>query len=427
MPREFDTPFQFKADTIGTWKRIRQESDGRTRSFTPLELNLGPVTVLLARHFGFCFGVENAVEIAYRAIADHPNQPLYLLSQMIHNQRVNDDLLSRGVKFLFETDGTTLIPIDDMPSNAVVILPAFGAPVSLVELLKQKKPTVTLYDATCPFVEKVWRRAQELGKRSFAVVIHGKHYHEETRATFSHAELTAPCIIIRDQAEASVLGEFILGTRTESQVFNFFEGRMSSNFKPALHLFKFGVVNQTTMLAEETKAISSYLRDCLLSRFGEDDIAEHFADTRDTLCYATSENQRSIEALLEHNGDFALVVGGFNSSNTAHLAALCRKKLRTFHIEEAASLLCSEKLVECVPRNYGLGKRKSEIATGWLPEKRPLRILLSAGASTPDSIVDEVISRLAEIIGVAAVLPEAWSKVLNRNYRNDCSDSEQGE
>jgi 4-hydroxy-3-methylbut-2-enyl diphosphate reductase len=169
------------------------------------------------------------------------------------------------------------------------------------------------------------------------------------------------------------------------------------------------------MLAEETKAISAYLRDCLSSRYGEDTVADHFADTRDTLCYATSENQRSIEALLEHNGDFALVVGGFNSSNTAHLAALCRKKLRTFHIEEAASLLCSNELVECIPPNYGVGKSKSEIVTGWLPEKRPLRVLLSAGASTPDSIVDEVISRLAEIMGVSTVLAEAWNKVLKRH------------
>lgn len=411
MPRTFSTPEQFQSSSIGAWKRVRGDADGRTRNFSPFVLSLGDLEIRLARHFGFCFGVENAVEIAYRAVADNPDRPLFLLSQMIHNPRVNGDLTNRGVRFLFETDGTPIIELKSLPSNAVIILPAFGAPVGLVEELNNLGKEVTLFDATCPFVEKVWRRAGELGRKGFAVVIHGKHYHEETRATLSHAELAAPCIVVRNMSEAECLGGFISGEVTIAEFRSRFHDRMSAKFDPSLHLDRIGVVNQTTMLAEETRDIAAYLRSCLVAKYGEENIAERFADTRDTLCYATSENQRSVEALVQEGGDLSLVVGGCNSSNTAHLAAMCAQATPTFHIQEAQDLISADSIQRC-----DVAKRALVTQSSWLPSARPLRVLVTAGASTPDKVVDEVIERLAELLGCSDALEAEWRRVLGDYY-----------
>jgi 4-hydroxy-3-methylbut-2-enyl diphosphate reductase len=359
-------------------------------------LDFGPVRFKIARHFGFCYGVENAIEIAYRALAENSDKRIFLLSEIIHNPSVNDNLRQRGVQFLMDTAGTPLLPFDILMPNDVVIVPAFGTTLEVELSLKERGVTLTAYNTTCPFVEKVWRRSEEIGKQDYTVVIHGKRYHEETRATFSHAQASAPVVVVRDLEEAQALAKVISGEESTAFFFEKFADRFSAGFDPTIHLKSIGVVNQTTMLATETEAITDLLREAIRKTYGDAKMAEHFADTSDTLCYATKENQDATLALIADGGDIAVVVGGYNSSNTSHLVELCHQHLPTYFVRNADELLSPKQI-----RHLELETKTVQIAEDWLfpttkfPEsKTPVDIVLTAGASCPDVLLDEVLQKI---------------------------------
>ena len=404
MAKAFNIPDFYRADLISQIKSRRSEEDQRKRDLSPTLIDLGSLQIKLARHFGFCYGVQNAIEIAYRAVAENPGKRIFLLSEMIHNPQVNADLQARGVRFLHTTHGEELIPFEELCAEDIVIVPAFGTSLEMMERLRELGIEPSTYNTTCPFVEKVWKRAQQLGEKGYSIIIHGKHSHEETRATFSHARVQAPALVIRDLTEANILARFILGQVSEAEFKQSFAGRWSEGFEPCRDLKKLGVVNQTTMLAEETQAISDLLRKAMIQAFGEASLHDHFADTRDTLCYATSENQSAIRGLIAAGGDLALVVGGYNSSNTSHLAELLMPVAPTYYIKDEQEILSAAR-VRCLDLNT----HRVELKEGWLPDRRPLQILLSAGASCPDAIVERVIRRLAEVAGVSEALT-AWSE-----------------
>jgi 4-hydroxy-3-methylbut-2-enyl diphosphate reductase len=358
-------------------------------------LNFGPIRFKIARHFGFCYGVENAIEIAYQALAENPDKRIFLLSEIIHNPRVNENLRQRGVQFLMDTAGTPLLPFDILMPDDVVIVPAFGTTLEIEQALKARGVTLTAYNTTCPFVEKVWRRSEEIGKQDYTVVIHGKRYHEETRATFSHAQASAPVVVVRNLEEARDLAKVISGEADTSFFFEKFADRFSPGFDPIVHLKRIGVVNQTTMLATETEAIANLLQDTIRATYGEAEMSSHFADTRDTLCYATKENQDATLALITDGGDMAVVVGGYNSSNTSHLVELCQQHLPTYFIRDADELLSPRRI-----RHLELETKQVQTTEDWLFQKTetdqqtPTDIVLTAGASCPDVLLDEVLQKI---------------------------------
>lgn len=387
--KKFDIPVYYRSSITGKIKEARRIKDLRKQDFSPTLLDFGPVQFVLARHFGFCYGVENAIEISYRALEDNPDKKVYLLSQMIHNQEVNSDLESRGIKFIMDTDGSQFIPWHAIQKEDVVIIPAFGTTLEIEHLLLDKGVEVQQYNTTCPFVEKVWNRAEKLGKENHTIIIHGKPNHEETKATFSRSSSHAPSVIVRDMNEAVQLSNYILEGKTRSEFYDEFAGKFSKGFDPDLHLQRVGVVNQTTMLATETQGIADFFRQLMVSKYGTENLKEHFADTRDTLCYATNDNQDSTYQLLESGADLALVVGGYNSSNTSHIVELCERKFKTFFINSEDEIKSGEEI-----HHFNYSKKQKIVTHGFLPGKRPLRIVLTSGASCPDTLIDRVMLKV---------------------------------
>ena len=403
MPKQFNIPRSYRSDLIGQIKKRRAAEDSRKEELQSTRVDVGPVVFHIARFFGFCYGVENAIEIAYRALEENPDKRIFLLSEMIHNPHVNGDLLSRGVKFLQTSEGEQLIPFSELHSDDVVIVPAFGTTKEMFDALSAIGINPQSYNATCPFVEKVWKRGRQLAVQGYAIVIHGKHTHEETRATFSHIQIDGPSVVVRDKEETYLLASYIRGELPIAQFSKDFAGRHSANFDPAQHLSRIGVVNQTTMLAEETREISALVRDALAVRFGEASIGEHYADTRDTLCYATSENQRAMKGLLTESADLAVIVGGYNSSNTSHLVELCEGRLPAYYVKDADEILCKDEI-----RHLQLSSKEVVVTRGWLPEKQEkIHVLISAGASCPDAMVEAVISKIASLYPTASALSSA--------------------
>jgi 4-hydroxy-3-methylbut-2-enyl diphosphate reductase len=402
MPKQFNIPRSYRSDLIGEIKKRRAASDSRKEDLRSTILDLGPVVFHISRFFGFCYGVENAIEIAYRALEENPGKRIYLLSEMIHNPHVNADLLGRGVQFLQSADGDQIIPFSELKSDDVVIVPAFGTTKEIFEALDQLGIDPQKYNATCPFVEKVWKRGKQLSQQGYSIVIHGKHTHEETRATFSHIQVHGPSVVVRDKVETGRLASYIRGELPIEQFEKDFAGRYSPNFIPSEHLTRMGVVNQTTMLAEETEEISQMVKEALASRFGVDALGEHYADTRDTLCYATSENQRAMKSLLTEPADVAIVVGGYNSSNTSHLIELCEGKVPSFYVKDSEEILSRGEI-----RHLVLPEKELIVTKNWLPEKDCVHILISAGASCPDAMVEAVIGKVSGFFPNAAPLRPA--------------------
>lgn len=335
--------------------------------------------------------MENAIEISYRALEENPGKRVFLLSQMIHNQEVNRDLESRGIRFIMDTDGRQFIPWDEIRPEDIVIIPAFGTTLEIENLLLDKGVEVEKYNTTCPFVEKVWNRAQKLGTEQYTVIIHGKPGHEETRATFSHSAKGAPSLIVRDMNDSVMVGEYILG-RSGRQAFDErFSGRVTPGFDPDRDLARVGVVNQTTMLATETQAIADYFRQVMIRKYGAENVREHFADTRDTLCYATNDNQDATYELLQTGADLAVVVGGYNSSNTSHIVELCARKFPTYFINSDSEIRSADEI-----HHFDYAAKLKRVTHDFLPLKRPVRIVLTSGASCPDTLVDRVMLRLLE-------------------------------
>lgn len=389
MARQFDVPEFYQSSIISTVKEARKVTDPRKKDLSPSVLDFGPVRFKIARHFGFCYGVENAIEIAYRALEENPGRRIFLLSEMIHNPRVNNDLRSRGIRFLRTTTGEQLIPFDELISDDVVIIPAFGASIEVEEALSKYGVDTASYDTTCPFVEKVWKKSDQIGGKQYTIVVHGKRYHEETRATFSHARRSAPVVVVRDIEEAEDLAKVVRGERDAAFFYERFEDRYSDGFDPERDLRRIGVVNQTTMLATETQAIADLLRRAMIEHYGEAELHDHFADTSDTLCYATNENQNATISLIEDGGDVGLVVGGYNSSNTSHLVDLCSEVMPTYFVREADEIV-SPALI----RHFDIHKKEVVETNDWLPSSRPVDIVLTAGASCPDALLDEALQKV---------------------------------
>jgi 4-hydroxy-3-methylbut-2-en-1-yl diphosphate reductase len=387
--KQFDIPSYYKSPIIGRLKNFRKEADPRKKDFAPTLLDFGPVQFLIARHFGFCYGVENAIEIAYRAVEENPGKQIYLLSEMIHNPDVNADLQSMGIRFIMDTDGSQLVPWDNITQADIVVIPAFGTTIEIMDILAARGISSATYDTTCPFVQKVWKRAEQLGQEEYTIVVHGKPKHEETRATFSHSRQGAPTVIVRDMAETEQLAAIIEGRLALDQFEILFAGRYSDGFDPARDLQRLGVVNQTTMLASETQAIADRIRQAVVARYGEANWKEHFADTRDTLCYATNDNQRATFGLLEQAADLAIVVGGSNSSNTSHIVELLEEKFPTYFISSAAQIFDADRIT-----HFDYAHKQHLETSGFLPVHRPLRIVLTSGASCPDTVVDAVMEKL---------------------------------
>jgi len=399
--KKFEIPAYYKSSFISSIKNARKDTDPRKKDMSPTVLDFGSVQFLIARHFGFCYGVENAIEIAYKAVGDNPGKRIFLLSQMIHNPIVNQDLQEKGIQFMMDTDGNQLVEWDELTKNDVVLIPAFGTTVAIEQKINTLGLQTEKYNTTCPFVEKVWKQSEKLGKTNHTIIIHGKHKHEETRATFSHSYQNAPSIIIKDMNDATFIAKVILGEIPAADFYEKFKERLSDGFDVAQHFEKIGVVNQTTMLATETQAIADYFKQVMLQKYGEATITNHFADTRDTLCYATNDNQQATYALLEEPADFAIVVGGYNSSNTSHIVELCEEKLPTYFISSA-----NEIENQHIIHHFNYNAKQLETTNNFIPEKQPVRIILTSGASCPDTLVDAVLDKLLSYFPTAKTKEE---------------------
>ncbi len=392
--KSFNVPVHYRSSLVTAIKQKRKAADKMKKDFAPTILDAGSLQLILARHFGFCYGVENAIEIAFRAVAENPGKRVFLLSEMIHNPGVNADLQGLGVRFIMDTKGNMLMGWDELTSEDIVIIPAFGTTLELEKTLRDKGIEPSRYETTCPFVEKVWNRAEKIGTEGYTIVVHGKPNHEETRATFSHSKANTPTVVVKDMAQAQHLADFITGKLSPEQFAIDFKGQYSEGFDISKDLERIGVVNQTTMLASETQGIADYLKQVMINHYKPtpEEVSQYFADTRDTLCYATNDNQSAVQGMLEANADIAIVIGGYNSSNTSHLVELCELKLPTYFIKDEHCLI-SSKLV----RHFDLHTHTEIETENYLPEHSPLRIMITSGASCPDALVERVMERLAEL------------------------------
>jgi 4-hydroxy-3-methylbut-2-enyl diphosphate reductase len=401
--KTFNVPLTYRSPLITAIKNKRRKDDKLKKDFSPALLDFGVLRIYLARHFGFCYGVENAIEIAFRTIEENPGKRIFLLSEMIHNPQVNADLQERGIQFLQDTYGKQIIPFDNITADDIVLIPAFGTTLQVEKMLRQKGIHTEKYNTTCPFVEKVWNRGEQLAGKGYSIVIHGKPKHEETRATFSHAAVSAPAVIVNDLEEAKSLAQYITGEKDPALFYAEFAGRFSEGFNAAGDLQRLGVINQTTQLATDTQAIAEYLKKVIQQHYDltDSNIAERFADTRDTLCYATNDNQSAASGMLDEPADLAIVVGGYNSSNTTHLVELCEEKLPTFFISSEEKILPDGAIL-----HYNFHTRQELLTQGWLPQQSPVSILITSGASCPDAVVEAVIRKLANSYGVESKIEE---------------------
>lgn len=387
--KSFDVPIIYRSPLISAIKQKRKEMDKMKKDFTPTLLDFGTVQIYLARHFGFCYGVENAIEIAFRTVEENPDKRIFLLSEMIHNPQVNADLQAHGIRFMQDTYGRQQIPFEELTADDIVIIPAFGTTLDIEKKLKDIGIQTEKYNTTCPFVEKVWNRSEAIAKKDYTIIIHGKPKHEETRATFSHATANAPSVIVENLNQAKELAGYIKGEKDNPFFYDEFKGQFSAGFDPGKDLQRIGVVNQTTMLASDTQAIADYLKQVMAETFDPSDITERFADTRDTLCYATNDNQTAVSGMLAVKADLAIVVGGYNSSNTSHLVELCEEKFPTYFINSEEKILSAKEIL-----HYNFHTKEEKLTADYLPVNKPTSILLTSGASCPDALVEGVINKI---------------------------------
>ena len=406
--KQFDVPVIYRSPLIATIKKKRKLEDKMKKDFSPTFLDLGNLHIYLARHFGFCYGVENAIDIAFRTITENPDKRIFLLSEMIHNPQVNADLQERGVQFLQDTHGKQIVPFEDLTKEDVVIIPAFGTTLLIEEQLNKIGINTKKYNTTCPFVEKVWNRSEQIAVKDYTVIVHGKPTHEETRATFSHAANTTATVVVNDMQETIELSKYITGEKPAEDFYSEFAGRFSEGFDVTTNLIRIGVVNQTTMLASDTQAIADFLKQVMINKFelDKDTIQNHFADTRDTLCYATNDNQTAVAGLLETPADLAIVVGGYNSSNTSHLVELCEEKLPTYFISSEEKIISKNEIL-----HYNFHTKTEITTTDFLTDNSPTKILITSGASCPDALVEGVINKLMMYFNVPLSLEEIAAKI----------------
>jgi 4-hydroxy-3-methylbut-2-enyl diphosphate reductase len=343
----------------------------------------GRLTVHLAREFGFCYGVDRAVDYAYQARKRFPDRPIYLTGEIIHNPHVNQELRAQGIRLLTDPD----VSFDAIGPNDVVILPAFG--VAVDDLAQLEAQGCTLVDTTCGSVLNVWKNVRRYAEDGFTSIIHGKYRHEETRATASQARHggRGHYLVVLDRREAGLVCDYIRHGGDRARFLETFAHTASPDFDPDVHLARIGCANQTTMLSSESLEIGGLFRDAMRDRYGEAELARRFR-AFDTICSATQDRQDAVQALLDTQAvDLAIVIGGFNSSNTQNLARMCAVRVPTYHIADDEGLVSPD-----VIRHRGAGSA-AETASAWLPAG-PLSVALTSGASTPDNIVERVIRRL---------------------------------
>jgi len=352
----------------------------------------GRVSVHLAKEFGFCYGVERAVDYAYQTRKKFPERTVYLTGEIIHNPQVNARLRTAGIRFLTDPSES----IEHVNSNDVVILPAFG--VTIRELERLISSDCTLVDTTCGSVLNVWKNVRQYARDGYTAVIHGKVKHEETQATASQARVTdnGRYVIVLDRKEAELICDYITGREPLETFRDHFLNACSPDFDPSRDLTRVGLANQTTMLMSESLEIEQLIRQAMADRYGEQAIDQHYR-AFDTICSATQDRQDAIQALLnDADLNLAIVIGGYNSSNTRNLAKICARKVPTYHIA-APSCLTSPAELRHLPTTTIAGASAEQVQEHWLPTTGKLSIGVSAGASTPDNIVGEVISRLIEL------------------------------
>ena len=356
-------------------------------------LTAGDLTIRLAKEFGFCYGVERAVEYAYQARRKFPDRTLYLAGEIIHNPHVNSKLQAMGITFLMPGEGR--IDFSGVKAEDVVILPAFGVTISDFEILR--RIGCVMVDTTCGSVLNVWKRVESYARDGFTSLIHGKYYHEETRATASQAGKYegAQYFIVRDIDEAGMVCDFIEGRLSADALMERFAHAASPGLDPARDLRRIGVANQTTMLARESLAIGELVGQSMARAHGEEYAKENFR-TFDTICSATQERQDAVVELLKEPLDVMVVIGGYNSSNTLSLAALCSESVRTFHVEDADDIDPASGRI----RHRPLGSKEESEFPGWLPETTPVRVGVTAGASTPNNKIGEAVGRIFATRGI---------------------------
>jgi 4-hydroxy-3-methylbut-2-enyl diphosphate reductase len=349
----------------------------------------GRLTIHLAREFGFCYGVDRAVDYAYQARQRFPDRPVFLTGEIIHNPHVNRQIRAQGVRFLTDPGES----LDALTPNDVVILPAFGITVELLETLVQRG--CTLVDTTCGSVLNVWKNVKRYAEQGFTSVIHGKYWHEETRATASQAQQAGNghYLVVLDRTEATLACDYIRGRGSREHFLQAFERAVSPGFDPDVHLQRVGCANQTTMLSSESLEIGEMFRNAMADRFGANQLDGRFK-AFDTICSATQDRQDAIiELLRTQRLDLMIVLGGYNSSNTCNLARICADRLPTYHIADPEGLASTRDI-----HHKPAGSKHETITTGWLPLEGPLAIGLTSGASTPDNLVERVIRRIDTLV-----------------------------
>ena len=358
-------------------------------------LTAGEVTIRLAKEFGFCYGVERAVEYAYQARKKFPDRTIYLAGEIIHNPHVNSKLEGMGIRFLLPPAHGGQIDFSQVKPEDVVILPAFGVTIKDFETLRGIG--CVMVDTTCGSVLNVWKRVETYARDGFTSLIHGKYYHEETRATASQAEKypNGQYFIVRNLDEAQLVCDFIEGRLSAQALMQRFAHAASPNFDPARDLRRIGVANQTTMLARESLAVGELIGQSMAKAWGEDYARENFR-TFDTICSATQERQDAVVELLREPLDVMVVIGGYNSSNTMSLAALCSETVRTFHVEDADDIDPEPRTI----RHRPLGAKEEVESADWLPASGPVRIGITAGASTPNNKIGEAVGRIFATRGI---------------------------
>jgi 4-hydroxy-3-methylbut-2-enyl diphosphate reductase len=362
----------------------------RERDYT---LVAGDVTLRLAREFGFCYGVERAVEYAYQARSKFPDRRILLVGEIIHNPHVNEKLRAMGVEIMLPAlteAGHQRFDYSAVGPRDVVILPAFG--VTIEDFATLREIGCVVVDTTCGSVLHVWKRVESYARDGFTALVHGKHYHEETRATasqvFRHPE--GHYLVVRDMGEARLVMDFIEGTATAAQLMaRFAPHAVSPGFDPERHLRRIGVANQTTMLASESLAIAAAVGEAMERAHGAEHRAANFRSF-DTICSATQDRQDAVQELLREPLDVMVVVGGYNSSNTMSLAAICAERVATYHIEDATCIDPERGTI----RHKPIGKGGEVETAAWLPAAGPVRVGLTAGASTPNNKIGDTVARV---------------------------------
>ncbi len=352
----------------------------------------GNTSIRLAKEFGFCYGVERAIDLAYAARRHFPTeQPVYILGEIIHNPHVNEQIRDMGVTFL--TGSHKSADVDDLGEGDPVVIPAFGTEVGIRDELAKRG--CTIIDATCGDVMSVWKRVRQNAREKVTSIIHGKAWHEETMATSSQATAfkDGHYLVVFDLDETDYVCRYINEGGDRDEFLQKFDGAYSEGFDPDIHLKAIGVANQTTMLRGETEEVQRRMRAAMVTKHGVDAIDEHFRYF-DTICGATQDRQDALRDLLNRPMDLLLVVGGYNSSNTSHLAEMGEAKLPTYFIKDAEEMVSAAKL-----NHYLQDKHEMAVAENWLPTEGDLTLGVTAGASCPNNLIEEVILRAYELRG----------------------------